>query len=35
MADGFDTLVTALYVCGDPFETADTTFGVIPVLFSM
>jgi len=35
MADGFDTLVTALYVRGDPFETTDTVFGVIPVLLSM
>jgi protocatechuate 3,4-dioxygenase beta subunit len=28
MADGFDTLVTALYVRGDPFETSDAVFGV-------
>jgi len=28
MAEGFDTLVTALYVRGDPFETSDAVFGV-------
>jgi Dioxygenase len=28
IADGFDTLVTALYVKGDPFETSDAVFGV-------
>jgi len=28
IADGFDTLVTALYVRGDPFETSDAVFGV-------
>jgi hypothetical protein len=28
IAPGFDTLVTALYVKGDPFETSDAVFGV-------
>lgn len=28
IADGYDTLVTALYVKGDPFETSDAVFGV-------
>jgi len=28
IANGFDTLVTALYVKGDPFETSDAVFGV-------
>ena len=28
IAEGFDTLVTALYVRGDPFETSDAVFGV-------
>jgi protocatechuate 3,4-dioxygenase beta subunit len=28
IADGFDTLITALYVKGDPFETSDAVFGV-------
>lgn len=28
IAEGFDTLVTALYIRGDPFETSDAVFGV-------
>lgn len=28
IADGYDTLITALYVRGDPFETSDAVFGV-------
>ena len=28
IAEGYDTLVTALYVKGDPFETSDAVFGV-------
>jgi len=28
IAEGYDTLVTALYVRGDPFETSDAVFGV-------
>jgi len=28
IADGFDTLVTAIYIRGDPFETFDAVFGV-------
>lgn len=27
-AEGFDTLITALYVKGDPFTTTDAVFGV-------
>ena len=28
IADGYDTLITALYAKGDPFETSDAVFGV-------
>jgi len=28
IADGYDTLITALYARGDPFETSDAVFGV-------
>jgi len=28
IAEGYDTLVTALYVKGDPFMTSDAVFGV-------